>query len=452
MPEIRIWALGALMIARDCSKGGKIGTKNIFIFAVILSGFITFGCSFVSKIISLPSSDDASTTLPTETATLNDVSLALQMGFSDSHIQAASQKSATLIATRETVISGTEYIAFYLSTEYEPRILNDYSMIVLVYEGTSNDVEEFVYQLTIREPISQDVILDLPDSTELSELTSLNHPATIGYEAAGFRFLVSRSLEDENKNEYLAFIVAMSNVVHVITFEINPSPSLLEIFSLGEISFEYDDFVSIWKGGIPYKFFDSDFYDIERIENSILPDFQPETSFEKALYAIGCNFSSGYNNYRGIPLEYAGIQYMFYSCTALRDDAMMMDGNFDNMVFVLSLHEDDARLLWTTWGGNATGPIDIGDMNQDGVPDLSIYKYGMAAAAPVDYGFDILQFTSDGNLVDLLYGIEMGIDNIKNSYFAFDDLNDDGVMEFVRRKAVFYGNMDLMAYEQVVHV
>ncbi len=94
--------------------------------------------------------------------------MVLQIGFSDEHISQASSEEAKLIDLRETEIDGEQYVVFYLVKDYQPRIINDFATIILVYRGSVDAIDEFVYRIELREPLTDNALESLQNATNLS--------------------------------------------------------------------------------------------------------------------------------------------------------------------------------------------------------------------------------------------------------------------------------------------
>lgn len=97
-----------------------------------------------------------------QSSDIHSAQLALDIGFLDDQIRQAATEGASLFYARTTTVDNQDYAVFYLLTENEPRILNASAMIVLVYEGSMENVGEFIYRLEIKNYVEQSVFESLP--------------------------------------------------------------------------------------------------------------------------------------------------------------------------------------------------------------------------------------------------------------------------------------------------
>lgn len=369
-----------------------------------------------------------------------------QMGFSDEQVLLAGSLGFKLEAVRSIMVNGQPYVAFYLLRDYDPRVISDLATTILIYEGEAETIGNFVYRIEIREPVELEQISALPTPTGFSTSLSFRTKVLTAYEAAGFSLRATRSSTDPQGSEYFAVVLHLNNLYYTLTFEQvagSPQYDLLETFTFPELPLP----------GVPFGEYDRNFT-FEEAWAAAQADFIPETSIEKALYALGCDFSRGKNNTFMTPGKFGdeqwfgGKRYLLYSCTLLTDydpSPMEMDFQANNFVAVFEFEGQQHKRLWNSLYLDTSTLTSWGDITGDQIPDLLINKEIASTGSGATYrlgfeaGQDLFQFTDSGDLVDLFISVDGTKLDIQAGYSVdFTDLDGDGIAEILAN-SIFYG-------------
>jgi alpha-tubulin suppressor-like RCC1 family protein len=376
--------------------------------------------------------------------------LVLQLGFSDDHVLEAKMDGLNLLDYREASVNGEMFTTFFLTRNYEPRLLNDYATAVLVYKGKVDNLGNFVHRINIREPIDKNLLTLLPDSVTLSESLAFTHSVLDAYAATGFSFRAEKISTDENDTEYAAVLVYMEEPYTDDGFSYYDALTFERRSNQGEYEYlETFRFPRVPAVDHPFGNLEMDFT-FDEAWSSAISDFTPESKMEKALFALGCNFSKegfvpGTESVRGNEKEYAGNQFTAYFCTLLTDystnqsTSNSLDNNsveqglqVNNFVAIWKADITGSQLLWNSLYLDSSAVL-VGweDVNGDGVPDILIEKAVSTLAAGVnavmDGGQELLQVTKSGDIVDLLTDVPSSIGEVTR----FVDLDSDGITEIV---------------------
>lgn len=379
--------------------------------------------------------------------------LALDIGFYDDEVKKADSEGARFISLYESNVDNIPYTAFFLSKEYEPRVLNDYATIILVYEGTTENIGNFVHRIEVKDALDAEGIASLFTARTLSEeVLPFTSPVLTAYKVAGFSYLSRYQSVIVNETYYDALVFGFQDSFYALTFETLGNSSSAEFLHRFKLNYGSTDAaindLPEFSGGY------------ENISNGYarVSSFSPTSKNEKALFAIGCfpfevydsnGSSTPYNKY-GETLSYNGYEYSFYSCPwrpniGYPGDLAFSDSYIyfhDTFIAVFKSKDGEESMLYNGFystGETNSGIYDVvfGDTNYDAVPDLRIDKMdyywgGSGGSAPG--GFDLWQFTTDGNLIDLFSGIE--VTPVLRGNIYFEDINQDGVAELIESSPI----------------
>lgn len=149
----------------------------------------------------------------------------------------------------------------------------------------------FVHRINIREPVDEKLLTVISNPGLLSNHLSFIHTIIHAYEAVGFQFRAEKRSIGQDGTEYMAILVYMEepntddgfSYYDVLTFEKKSNeieyefletfrfprvPALEHTFNSSEVGFTFDE---AW--------------------SAATSNFIPESQMEKALFAIGCDFS-----------------------------------------------------------------------------------------------------------------------------------------------------------------
>ena len=338
--------------------------------------------------------------------------------------------SGNILASREIQV-GNDHFWVTLSIEIDIYDVNTSNSFLNFYQG-NNESNDFLHSISIAGQLSEEYLDNLilvPDSLPNS---SIENNIIKLYQIAGFEYRASREYSDGAGNRYLAVIMHLGPIYKGLTFEdINGQLQFIYAFDLPELP-PIGSPIDFWEAGPEMTF--------DELWISSSSEVIPVSSFEKGLLALGCEQYGNNLSQQAIPyiMEDQIQELVLFSCT-LFSDPQGFNPLTNNYVVVFLSGEEQNNPVFAKWYSVSTSSEWI-DIEPDEKPELSISKYTFYNQL-LPAGDELYQIYGSFKFRNLLeiYGRAENPEEKILGTGSFEDLDDDGKLEYIIRYGHPYG-------------